>query len=272
MAVKHGSMYDSLAGLRNRIHPKPRREHSNDGMKDPSPSPLEWKGDGVDHINIWIHAETDLGRCLALDSDLPVNHNYFGRFCSVETFWYYIQSQERDDRIRTMFGKSLKSFVRRLNRQHVVNFRAMIADTMYQRIQQYPPLLEAVKNSVLPFDYYRFDNRNEVKIPIRPNFFKWLLTALEEIRKAIKEEREPNFGFLMDSRKMGIYDSVLPKRAEKVEEAPVKNEVAQSVATEIVTESTEAVTSEEAPVAGLVAMQPNPSSVAYVEGNINTQN
>lgn len=271
MAPKHGSMYDSLAGLRNRIHPKPRREYSNAGMKDPSPSPLEWKGDGVDHINIWIHAETDLGRFLALDSDLPVSHNYFGRFCSVETFWYYIQSQERDDRIRTMFGKTLKGFVRRLNRQHVVNFRAMIADTMYQRIQQYPPLLEAVKNSVLPFDYYHFDNRNEVKIPIRPNFFKWLLAAMEEIRKAVKEEREPNFGFLMDSRKMSIYESVLPKRTEKPEDKEVKPETVQPVAVDSVEETSDSEVLEEEQVdqdATVTVQVPN-SGLVYAEGNIN---
>ena len=272
MVVKHGSMYDSLAGLRNRIHPKPRRERSNDGMKDPSPSPMEWKGDGIDHINIWIHAETDLGRFLALDSDLPVNHSYFGRFCSVETFWYYIQSEERDDRIRTMFGKTLKSFVRRLNRQHVVNFRAMIADTMYQRIQQYPPLLEAVKNSVLPFDYYRFDNRNEVKIPIRPNFFKWLLSALEEIRKAVKEGREPNFGFLMDSRKMSIYESVLPKRAEKVEETLVEPEIVQPVVAGISTQNAEPKASEEVLTEKTVTAEVVPPELVYVEGNINAQN
>lgn len=219
MTAKQGPMYDSLAGLRNRIRPNARRESNYNGIKDPSPSPLDWKGDGEDHINIWRHAETELGRFLALDSELSVNHKYFGRFGSVETFWYYIQSRERDDRIRSMYGKTLKNFIRKLTREQVTNFRAMIGDTMYQRVLQYPPLLKALKDSTLPFDYYYIDNRNEVGIPIRPNFFKWVLSAMEEIRRAVKEEREPNFTLLMDNRKIGIYDTVLPKKTVKPEES-----------------------------------------------------
>lgn len=218
MATKQGPMYDSLAGLRNRIRPNTRRENNYNGIKDPSPSPLEWKGDGVDHINIWRRGETELGRFLALDSDLAVNHKYFGRFGSVETFWYYIQSRERDDRIRSMYGKTLKNFIRKLTREQITNFRAMIADTMYQRVLQYPPLFHELKQSTLPFDYYYIDKRSEAGVPIRPNFFKWVLSAMEEIRRAIKEEREPNFTLLMDNRKIGIYDTVLPKKAVKVEE------------------------------------------------------
>lgn len=199
-----GPMFSQLNSLRRQIKP-PRR----DNVKDPSPSPMLWKGDGEDHINIWERAETELGCILSHNSKLPFNHSVFGRFGNMEAFWHYIQSEERDDRIRMMGGQTLKNFSRKLTMTRVGNFRAIIMDGNYQRIKQYEPIVSAITESTLPFDCYYVSP--ETQLRTRPIFFKWLMMGFEQIRQAIKEKREPNFEFLLDRPGTSIYQFALPQ-------------------------------------------------------------
>ena len=83
-----GPMFNQLRDLRRQFK-APRGNH----IKDPSPSPMLWKADGVDHINIWERAETELGCILSHSSRLPFVHSIFGRFGNMEAFWHYIQSE-----------------------------------------------------------------------------------------------------------------------------------------------------------------------------------
>lgn len=192
---------------------KPLRQGKTQGyistgrLDEPSPSAMNWKADGVDHINISRQASTDLGFALNNSSPLDFYHSVFGYFGSMETFWHYIQSKERDDRIRGMKGPVLQNFVSMLTWNTVVNFRAIIMDSNYQRIKEYDALQDELRNSTLPFDCYTV---NAAGIRIRPTFFKWLTFGFEEIRKALKENREPDFSILLDVPKSGIYDFVVP--------------------------------------------------------------
>lgn len=184
--------------------------------KEPTTPPSNWVEDGVDHINILEQSKTDLGRFLAHNSLYEFRHDKFGKFKTIEAFWYYIQSVERDDRIRVMHGRSLKSFISCLTMQHITNFRAIIMHTNFQKIKQYDFAVKLMKESTLPFDCYYI---NESGVLARPPYFKWLLRGFEELRKAIKEDAEPNLVFLLDSKKSGIYDYVLPSATLKDEDA-----------------------------------------------------
>lgn len=178
--------------------------------RDPRPSPLNWIEDGVDHINIWEYGKTDLGRALARCTNLPFEHNLFGRFNTLEAFWYYIGSEEHDDRIRSMTGKNLHDFSRRLTRIHVPNFCAIIVDTCWQRVMQYPELIEAFKTIDLPFDsYYR--SKKNVGFPIRPLYSAWFCAGMEEVRRAVRENRAPDVSAFRDKgdRSENIYDKLL---------------------------------------------------------------
>lgn len=221
-----GPMFSQLSELRNRIinqgnrnresdsYPtrkrwKDRNNGHNDTLMDPSPSPMNWKGDGIDHINIWEKGETELGVVLNHSISLPFNHSLLGRFGNMEAFWHYVQSEERDDRIRMMEGYTLKNFARKLTPSRVINFRAIIMDANYQRIKQYEPIVQEMINSTLPFDcYYVHDT---TKLRTRPNFFKWLTMGYEEIRKALKENREPDFNFLLEREDSSIYQFLIPQ-------------------------------------------------------------
>lgn len=189
--------------------PKPRKKN---GIKDPSPSPMEWIEDGVDHINILRNGKTSIGDFLAHGAKFPFTHNVFGKFSNMESFWYYIQSTERDDRIRVLTGKHLTSFKNKLTTQRVKNFRAIIMDSNWQKIKQYKEAVASMRDSELPFDCYGIDSNHGIRI--RPIYFKWLLSGFEEIRRALKENREPDFTFLIDEKDSGIYDFCINKRED----------------------------------------------------------
>lgn len=176
--------------------------------QDPRPSPMNWEGDGIDHINIWGQAETDLGKLLAHGAKVSFKHSIFGRFSCLESFWHWVRSEEHDDRIRTMTGKSLQDFVTLLTRKNVVNFRAIIMDANYQKVKQYPEILQAMVESTLPFDCY-YVYKREADIPIRTNFASWVIDGFEEIRKALKENREPDFSALRDNQNDSLYAALL---------------------------------------------------------------
>jgi hypothetical protein len=135
----------------------------------------------------------------------------------MDSFWHYIRSSERDDRIRNMKPKALKRFASELTMAHVPNFRAIIMDSNWQKIKQHPAVAEAMKESTLPFEFYYVTREG---LRIRPNYFKWFLWGMEEIRLALKEGREPDFSRIKDHREGGIYDHVMP-RVQKQQAAPV---------------------------------------------------
>lgn len=266
-----GPMQQKLRELRNQV-PKARR----DGIRDPSPSPMLWKGDGEDHINIYDRSTTELGAILVHNSKLSFTHSIFGRFYDMESFWNYIQSEERDDRTRTMTGQILKNFARKLTMTRVTNFRAIIMDANYQRIKQYDPVVQAMKESTLPFDCYYVNEQTSLRT--RPVYFKWLVLGFEEIRRALKEEREPDFGFLLDRPGTGIYDFAIPgvapepkapvakkQQAPKAEKQPKpqQEQRARSTLLDRANEAGEAAQQAAAPVAAEVPVPtPRPGEAA----------
>lgn len=190
------------------------RANDDNPLHSLSPSPMEWIEDGVDHINIFRKGKTNLGKELEHGSSLPLKHSIFGKFQTIESFWYYIQSKERDDRVRQLTGMKLNQFAQQLTPLYVLNFRAIILDANYQRILQHDSLKDSFVSSVLPFDCY---STNKAGIRIRPSHFKWLTVGLEEIRCALKESRKPDFTIFKDNRDKDIYYYVTPIKPLKVE-------------------------------------------------------
>lgn len=172
-------------------------DKSNSLTFDPLPNPMTIGEDGVDHINIWEQGETDLGKALAHATNLSFVHSRYGRFSNIESFWHYIRSSERDDRIRTMIGKTLKQFAYKLTPCRVPNFRAIIMNANYQKLVQNPEIIDVLVNTDMPFDCY-YIYRREDGIRVRPNSASWIISGFNEIRKAFKEEREPDLSFLRD--------------------------------------------------------------------------
>lgn len=218
------SLKELLGPIRTKV---PHRGNNRDSIYDPYPvNPNTLEGDGVDHINISPYAKTELGKALANEVPLEVRHKVFGKFKSVTGFWYYIKSNERDDRCRKLIGKGLKDFTKGLTLSEVKNFRAIILDTVWMKICQYPAIREELLKSTLPFDCYFEDRRTGVRQ--RPNYFAWFLSGLNDLRAAVQGGYEPDIRKYLDDRNSEIYEFVLPKRAEEaasVADEPVELDV-----------------------------------------------
>lgn len=162
--------------------------------------------DGIDHINIGPGAKSDLGRALNFDTPLKFYHPVFGEFSCTQAFWVYLTSVERDSRCRGMHGKKLNDFARKQTRKpRVLNFKAIIADSIWIKVTKHKELAAAMKATTLPFECYRTLPSN-VRDRTSPAYF--IMPALEEIRSALKEDRTPDFSHLIENHEYSLSDSI----------------------------------------------------------------
>jgi len=175
------------------------RENSShqEHFKKPFVSPMIYEKDGYDHINVSTQGETELGQLLSLRGHSAFDHPKFGRFNSVEGFWRYIASFERDDRLRKLYGDigAFKASKIKLTRIHVVHLHGLILDALYRKITSNPSLLESFKKSTLPFTAYYYPKSKEGVSSVRQTsvWGYWVVPGLEMMRDAIKDGIEPNF-------------------------------------------------------------------------------
>ena len=176
-----------------------RKQTSVMNSLPPLPNPNKYKGDGIDHILIAFTSTTELGKKLRKGYPSKFKHPTLGRFLSVENFWMFITSEERDERMRFMKTGVLNIFYKQCTPKSVVNILAIIANSLWLVVSQNKELCNELKNSDLPFDLYGKFNKSvsdSTVIIKRPGYAAAYIHAVEEIRKALKENREPNFSKL----------------------------------------------------------------------------
>jgi hypothetical protein len=154
--------------------------------------------DGKDHINVWEKGSTELGRNLSHISYFPFVHSEYGKFKTMEGFWHYIRSKNKDDNLRQLSGTKARKLGESLDICRVPNFKKVIMDANWQKIKAYPDLINDLKNLELPLDGYYIRAANK-DLRIRFVSSSWILPGLEEIRKAILENRSPDFSFLVET-------------------------------------------------------------------------
>lgn len=154
-------------------------------------NPKFWVGDGVDHINISRRGLTELGQALDPATFLPFTHSVFGYFSSVSAFWDFIETGCKEERLRDPKFYVRQKLKEQLERIKVPDMEFLILDAMYQRIAANPPLVEAIKQSTLPFDCYVVDTETNKRF--RKSAVSWIYEGMEVIRTAIKKDTQPNF-------------------------------------------------------------------------------
>lgn len=148
--------------------------------------------DGVTHINVYSLAKTELGKKLSHFCYSSFSHPYLGPFYSIEGFWYFMRSGKVEDSLRYLYGRKAKNEGRKLAPKWYPEFKEDILAANYQKIIQNRELLELFKASELPLDhYYVFRSANDETFIINPNDSEWLITGLEDIRKALKAGEVP---------------------------------------------------------------------------------
>lgn len=193
------------------------------------PCVMEMGADGDTHINTGDQAYTELGKMLSQSYRMPFNHSYLGEFQCINGLWSYVTSKHRNDRVRFLSGRELRQFNKSLESRRVDNFIYILLGAQWEKVNSNNKLKNMIKESTLPFDCYYLTRK---KIPntetvlnlrVRPKHAEWLIWGFEEIRKALKENREPEFESVMDDPDKDCYACVfpdMPKPPKKPEPVP----------------------------------------------------
>lgn len=110
--------------------------------------------DGETHINIYSKGHTKLGRMLSHFTESPFEHEEFGKFRSVEGFWFYVKSGMKHDELRTLHGFEAKKVGSTLSRVECANFMTLIEQANECKIRQNPEILEEFTKNHKPFLHY----------------------------------------------------------------------------------------------------------------------
>lgn len=161
--------------------------------------------DGRNHINIWEDGETILGRALSHMAKLPFTHSVYGPFESIEGLWHYIQANKPDESLRTKSGIPALSAGNRVDKKIVPDFRILIGQANWEKINAYPDLANTMMNESLRFEkYYLKEDGEQRPKRMRTVNSPWLISMFEEIRYALRNNIVPDFRFLSDEAQARI--------------------------------------------------------------------
>lgn len=143
--------------------------------------------DGKTHINVYSRAATRLGQALSNFSRLAFEHPIYGRFVSVEGFWYYAATGFQHDDLREVSGYQAKQLGRSYPRVMMdeETFRHNIRVALDARFAAHPWLRVELAKSTLPLvHYYYWGSADNPKV-VAPSS-QWIMDHLEQSRNRFK--------------------------------------------------------------------------------------
>lgn len=147
-------------------------------------NPLE---DGITHINIYSKGETEVGRMLSNFYHSPFIHPVYGKFASIEGFWYWLKTGKKIKTLKTLYGANAKKVGRQHEDVHIDRFDDHIKIALACKMAYNPDIVLKVCQSDLPFEhYYYYGERDNPKVYNLPQY-KWLCDWFEEYRTEVKK-------------------------------------------------------------------------------------
>lgn len=143
--------------------------------------------DGITHINTYSRGKTLLGRMLSNFYHAPFEHPEFGKFTSVEGFYYWYKTGAKYDTLRSLSGYKAKEEGKKYSTIEVDDFCERVLECLVLKITSNTEIYNELKDSTLPFVHYYYYGDNNPKVHKVPSG-DWLMEALEDIRKLIKED------------------------------------------------------------------------------------
>jgi len=154
--------------------------------------------DGIDHINIYSKGKTQLGKMLSNMYELSFTHPIYGKFPSVESFWYFNKFRRMNvgDQIlfefRKLSGFEAKKRARQLDPE-IDNgdkfngqsryFKQEIQKGLRLKVIQNDALKRSFVLSKLPFKhYYVFFEENDYE----PEEYQWIPKYFESLRDELQ--------------------------------------------------------------------------------------
>lgn len=121
--------------------------------------------EGIDHINIYSKSSLPLGQTTSNFAYTPFEHPVYGKFVSMEGFWFYVGTGLKHEELRTLYGPRAKAFGGNLTKVYRNDFEALIEEGIELKVQQTPVLQDMLKENHLPFrHYYYYGDKNNCKV------------------------------------------------------------------------------------------------------------
>lgn len=148
--------------------------------------PLQAIHDGLRHINIYSKGKTELGRLLSNLDYSPIVHPEYGKFASVEGFWYWLATGRKHDELRSLYGFEAKKHGCKLKVIKAPDFHEQIRVMLELKVQQHKHIKDLLIKSELPFEHYYYYGLPDNCKVILPNSRDWIIQQFEEIRQQLK--------------------------------------------------------------------------------------
>lgn len=152
-----------------------------------NPDPKE---DGVSHINIYSKGATQIGRMLSNFYRASFQYDSYGKFESVEGFWYYYFTGCKHEHLRELYGIAAKKAGQALRDDRVDiggisdTDREVILEAIRCKLRQHKQIRETLGKSELPFEHYYW--WGEPPIVVNLPQYKWIVDEFERLRKILK--------------------------------------------------------------------------------------
>ena len=142
---------------------------------------LNYKTDGIDHINIYSKGATELGRYLSnFTKEVFICDD--GEFASIEGYWYWLNcNHPKKDRLKFLYGYLAKKVGRELGCKDwndSEEFKIKIKTAMEIKLFSNTKMFKEFKKSKLPFTHYYVYNGKVMEVPEN----SWVLEHWEYLR------------------------------------------------------------------------------------------
>ena len=142
--------------------------------------------EGQDHINVFSRSRLELGRMLSNFALSPFEHPVYGRFASVEAFYYWLSTGMQHQQLKSLYGYEAKQIGSKFPKVPHPSFQDEIITALRLKIEQNERLAEMLRDSRLPIvHYYYYGSINNCKVQELPEHHS-MTDAIGEVRAELQ--------------------------------------------------------------------------------------
>jgi hypothetical protein len=148
--------------------------------------------EGEDHINVYSKSIVPLGRALSNFAHFPFKHPIYGKFESVEGFYYWLLTGKEHKELKKVWGLEAKRLGQSLEVKTKIDkqFKEQIAYAIGLKIMQHKYIMDLLMHSTLPFAHYYYFGEIDKDPVIRDQYknHKYMIDAIDYVRVELKKQ------------------------------------------------------------------------------------
>lgn len=157
--------------------------------------PNSYQQEGVDHVNISPLSEFYIGKIFEPSYLRVINYPLIGKFRSVSNLWVWLKIKPIDDSLRRIGVRDIQRILSTINNKssYVPNFKLIIAHATYLKIKNDETAVAEIKKIPKDTPILSYFTPKGSPIRICSSYADVIIPVVNEIIKAIQENREPDF-------------------------------------------------------------------------------